>query len=302
MHLHQLRYFVAIVETGSVTKAAQKCYVSQPSISQQMAKLEDSVGHKFFNRAGRKQELTEAGKLMYQQARQIIESVDSTKKLMSDVRDSAHGKISIGINPTIGPCVLPTLLLRLSDRYPAAMIEVREGVSEVLQSACARDELDIVITASPKIEASLESEVLMEDRFYIAINSDHPLASKDTVVLADLATEPFILLDDIHCLARQIEHFCFDQEFIPKILFQASHVITVKQLLMTNYGVTILPGLVRDENYDKNISYFSLDTDEAKREIILIKKPDRYINQVTEEFMAITREYCGQLMVNQRAG
>jgi len=292
MHLHQLRYFVAIVETGSVTKAAEKCFVSQPSISQQMSKLEDSLGHNFFDRSGGKQTLTDAGQLLYQQAKKVLESVDSTKKMMSDIKDSARGKIAIGINPAIGPAFLPDMLIHLSAKYPSAEIQVRESVSEVLQVACARGELDLVITSNPKLESSLVSEVLMKDPFYIAMNVNNPLAKRNHVNLEDIESEPFILLDDIHCLARQIESFCFDQRFVPKVLFQASQFATVKQLLQANYGVTILPQLAQDKANDGQIKYFKIENNHAFRQILLLKKTNDFTNQVTKDFIRMAREYC----------
>ena len=158
MHLHQLKYFVSIVETGSMTKAAERCYISQPSISQQLSKLEDNIGKKLFSRVKGKLILTNAGQVMHEQAQKILTDVEEAKRRVSDADDAGGGTVAIGILPTLAPFILPSALLALSKRYPDAMVTVREEVSEAIVDAAGRGELDILIEVLPFDETGVTHE------------------------------------------------------------------------------------------------------------------------------------------------
>lgn len=248
MHLHQLKYFVSIVETGSVTKAAERCYISQPSISQQLSKLEDSIGKKLFSRVKGKLILTDAGQVLYKQARKILTDVEEAKHQVNDLDNSRGGTVAIGILPTLAPFMLPQTLLALSKEYPEATVTIREEISESIVAAAQRGEVDILIEVLPFDETGLSIERLFSDEFYVAVHCDSPYAERTVIPIDELDGAPFVLLEDIHCLARQIENYCFNKQFMPKAMFQASQIATVKQLVELNYGVSILPKISIDED------------------------------------------------------
>ena len=290
MHLHQLKYFVSVVETGSVTKASERCFISQPSISQQLRKLEDSIGKKLFSRIKGKLILTDAGQVMYEQAQKILSDVEETKHRVSDLDDASGGAVSIGILPTLAPFMLPGTLLALSAEYPEATVKVREEISEAIVAAARRGEVDILIEVSPIQDGYLNIEPLFSDEFFVAVHENNPLARLDVVPIDALDGIPFILLEDIHCLARQIEQYCFNKQFIPKVLFQASQLSTVKQLIQSQYGVSILPGIAVDNESDSWIRYIKLDGETPTREVILATAKDRYISPAAEYFVSIVKK------------
>jgi LysR family hydrogen peroxide-inducible transcriptional activator len=290
MHLHQLKYFVSIVETGSATKAAERCYISQPSISQQLSKLEDSIGKKLFSRVKGKLILTDAGQIMYEQAQYILTKVEETKRRLSDADDTSGGTVAIGILPTLAPFMLPSTLLALSAKYPEAMVTVREEVSEVIVDAAARAELDILIEALPFDETYLNIEPLFSDEFYVAVHRESPLAKLDVIPIMELDEVPFILLEDIHCLARQVKQYCFNKNFMPKVLFQASQLSTVKQLIELQYGISILPRICIDDEPDSTIRYIELEGETPTREVVLATAKDRYISPAAEYFASMVKE------------
>ncbi len=289
MHLHQLKYFVAIVETGSMTKAAERCFISQPSISQQMRKLEDGIGKKLFSRIKGKLVLTDAGQVVYEQATKILADVEGIKLRVSDVTDINGGLVSVGILPTLAPFMLPSILTELSIRYPNATVTVREEVSEGIIAAARRGELDILIEVMPFDEAALTVERLFLDDFYVAVHKDHKLAEFDEISIDTLDGMPFILLQDIHCLARQIEQYCFNERFMPKVLFQASQISTVKQLIALQYGISILPSICIDHDADSAIRYIRIEGGKASREIVLATGRDRYLGPAAEHFITIVK-------------
>jgi LysR family hydrogen peroxide-inducible transcriptional activator len=290
MHLHQLKYFVSIVETGSMTKAAERCYISQPSISQQLSKLEDSIGKKLFSRVKGKLILTEAGQLMYEQAQKILAKVAEATQRVNDIDDTSGGAVSIGILPTLAPFILPSTLSALSKKYPEATVVVREETSERIVEAAARGELDILIEVMPFDETYLNVEPLFSDEFYVAVHQDNPLAELSMLPIDALDGMPFILLEDIHCLARQIEQYCFSKSMMPKVLFQASQLATVKQLINLQYGVSILPKIAIDDDPESTIRYIKLKGETPTREVVLAIAKDRYISPAAEYFISIVKQ------------
>ena len=290
MHLHQLKYFVAIVDTGSMTKAAERCFISQPSISQQVSKLEDGIGKKLFSRIKGNLVLTEAGQVVYEQATKILADVEETKHRVSDVSDVRGGTVAVGILPTLAPFMLPGILMELSNRYPEATVTVREEVSEVIVGAARRGELDILVEVTPFDETDLTVESLFSDEFLVAVHKDHEFGQLDEVPVDSLDGIPFILLQDIHCLARQIEQYCFNERFMPKVLFQASQLSTVKQLITSSYGISILPSICIDQDADSAIRYVKIEGEKPAREIVLATGTDRYLGPAAEYFVEVVKD------------
>lgn len=289
MHLHQLKYFVSIVETGSMTKAAERCFISQPSISQQLSKLEDNIGKMLFSRERGKLVLTDSGRVMYEQAQKILASVEEARRRVGDVDDASGGSVSIGILPTLAPYVLPSTLLSLSTQYPDAMVTVREQVSEAIVEAAARGEIDILIDVLPFDKSHLNVVPLFSDDFLVAVHEDSPLAELDEVTVEALDGLPFIMLEDVHCLAQQIEHYCFNKQFVPKILFQASQLATVRQLIELNYGVSILPKISIEVDSGSSIRYIKLRGERPAREVVLATAKGRYLSPAAEYFISVVK-------------
>jgi LysR family hydrogen peroxide-inducible transcriptional activator len=290
MHLHQLKYFVAIVDSGSVTKAAEQCFISQPSISQQLAKLEDAIGKKLFSRVKGKLVLTDAGQVMYEQARKILADVEETIHRVGDVGSASGGHVSIGILPTLAPYILPSTLTALSQEYPDASVTIREEVSDVIVDAARRGELDILVEVLPFDDSHLDVAPLFRDEFYAAVHKGSELAGNEEIALSELDGMPFILLEDIHCMARQVEQYCFSERFMPKAMFQASQLTTVKHLIDMQYGVSILPSICIDNEESANIRYVRLKGEKPAREVVIATAKDRYLGPAAESFVALVKE------------
>ncbi|MGI9327875.1 MAG: LysR family transcriptional regulator [Pseudomonadales bacterium] len=290
MHLHQLKYFVSIVETGSVTKAAERCFISQPSLSQQLRKLEGGVGRDLFVRAKGKMTLTNAGQILYEHARKILNEVEEAKREVKGVDDTSGGAVAIGILPTLAPFMLPSVLAALAEAFPDATVTIREEVSEVIVAALARSELDLLIEVLPFDESNVQVEPLFIDEFYVAVHESHPLAELDVVSVDALHGTPFILLDDVHCLTRQIQQYCFAELFTPKVLFQASQLGTVKHLIEQQYGVSILPRICIEGDPRPTIRYIPIQDPTPSRQVVLATAQNRYLSPAAKRFAEIVRE------------
>jgi LysR family hydrogen peroxide-inducible transcriptional activator len=208
MEIHQLRYFVAVAELLSFTKAATRCHVSQPSLSQQIQKLEQDLGVQLLDRLGRRVKLTDAGDAFYERAAAALDAIDDAKSCVQSSLDWQKGAITVGAIHTIAPYLLPEVVRRLIQRFPEAQITVEEQLTEELIANCLAGELDVGIVALPIAEQRVRAEPLFTEQLVAAVPVDNPLAKKKRVTLNDVISQPFVLLDDMHCLGRQTLQFC----------------------------------------------------------------------------------------------
>src|SRR5688572_8790228 len=175
MELHQLRYFVAVAQTGNFSRAAERCHVSQPSLSQQILKLEHRLGQPLFNRLGRRAVLTDAGRLLLDRATMILAALDDADRRLRAGGEQQGGRLAIGAIPTIAPYVLPTTLEGFVQRCPKVELVIREDVTEHLVQALVEGELDLAIVALPISDDRLEAEALLSENLLLALAPGHPL-------------------------------------------------------------------------------------------------------------------------------
>jgi len=289
MELSQLRYVLAVAEAGNFTRAAARSHIAQPSLSQQIIKLERELGHKLFHRLGRKAVLTEAGTAFIERARRILFEVEDATKELGD-SPSFERRITVGAIPTLAPYLLPGLITRCRKRHPNLQVNIREDFKSTLISEMLDGELDLALAALPMEEASIQVEVLWKEPLLLAVARDHPLASKQGVTAADLAKESFILLGSSSSLAAQVRRFCGDHHFEPRIASRCAQVATVKALVATGAGISILPAGARSAEDRDSLAYVALSDAEPFREIAVLKHMQRYQSRGAEQFLALVRE------------
>lgn len=289
MELQQLRYVVAVAEAGNFTKAAERCFVTQPSLSQQVLNLESELGHKLFHRLGRRAVLTEAGSAFLERARRILTDVDDAGKAIRD--DPALGRrIVVGANPTLAPYIYPTLLARCRQEYPHLVVHTREDFRVPLTKAVLDGELDLAVVSLPVSDVRLSVEALFLEPLLLVVARDHPLAVKRDVSARDLAEETFILLGESSSLAMQIRRFCGDHDFEPKIGHRCSQIATVKGLVAAGMGISVLPQVAIDEEDARTLVYRKLSGRAPTREIAIIRHLQRYQSRGAEQFIALLRK------------
>jgi LysR family hydrogen peroxide-inducible transcriptional activator len=293
MELSQLRYVLAVAEAGNFTRAAARSNIAQPSLSQQIIKLERELGHKLFHRLGRKAVLTEAGSAFAERARKILFEVEDATKELGD-SPSFERRITVGAIPTLAPYLLPTLIARCRKRHPNLQVNIREDFKSTLIREMLEGELDLALVALPMEEASIQVEVLWKEALILAVAKDHPLASKVGVTAADLANETFILLGSSSSLTAQVRRFCGDHHFEPRIGSRCAQVATVKALVATGAGISILPSGAKSADDRDLITYVALSDAEPIREIAVLKHMQRYQSRGAEQFLALVREGPGE--------
>src|SRR4051812_25776162 len=231
MEMHQLRYFLAVAKTGSFSRAAEECHVAQPSLSQQILKLEDEMGEKLFERLRRRTILTGAGELFRKRAERIIREVDEARREVHDLQGELRGKIELGALPTIAPYLLPKLVRGFTEKYPAVELVVHEEVTSRILAALDSNELDLALMSLPLPESRVEVHQLFREELLLTMTAGHPLIRKKTVTLEDLAPEKFILMQEGHCLGEQALQFCRERGFHPQITCRSAQVETIQALV-----------------------------------------------------------------------
>jgi LysR family hydrogen peroxide-inducible transcriptional activator len=289
MELSQLRYVQAVADTGNFTRAASRLNIAQPSLSQQIIKLEKELGHKLFHRLGRKAVLTEAGIAFLERARRILFEVEDATKELGD-SPTFERRITVGAIPTLAPYLLPDLLRRCKKRHPNLQVNIREDFKTTLIRELLQGELDLALAAIPIEGSSLQVEVLWKEPLILVVAKDHPLASKKRVTGADLALETFILLGSSSSLAAQVRLFCGDHHFEPRIGSRCAQVATVKALVATGAGISILPEVARTREDAASLVYVTLADAEPFREIAVLRHMQRYQSRGAEQFLALLRE------------
>jgi LysR family hydrogen peroxide-inducible transcriptional activator len=289
MELHQLRYFAMVARTGSFSRAAERCAVSQPSLSQQIQKLERQVGHRLFDRLGRRAELTDAGRMLLERATQILDAVDDAQKRLKDFDQQAGGQLRIGALPTIAPYVLPCALQAFLPRCPNVELNVREDLTSNLVAATAAGELDLALVALPIEDERLEVQPLHTEPLLLALPRGHRLARKKTIALEDVRQERFILLNELHCLGEQVLSFCREHD-CTRIACVSIQLGTVQSLITLGQGVSLLPAMARRADSSGSRVYRALADFQPRRTIAVIWHRQRYHSQAAGQFLAQLRD------------
>ena len=297
MELHQLRYFVAVAETGNFTRASERCNITQPSLSQQVLNLESEIGHKLFHRLGRKAVLTEAGVTFLDRARRILFEVEDVTKELKD-SPSLDRRITVGALPTIAPYLLAPLIKRCRETHPNLTVYLREDFRVELCRAVVEGELDLAEVTLPIKDPRLSIEPLLTEPLLLVVGKGHPLAGRTDVTANDLAEETFVTMGDSSTLAAQIRIFCGDHNFAPHVGYRCAQVATLKLFVGMGAGISILPqGAQLPEDRD-SLSYLRLTDSAPTREVGVIRHLQRYQSRGAEQFLALLRASARASMVN----
>jgi LysR family hydrogen peroxide-inducible transcriptional activator len=289
MELHQLRYFVAVAQTGSFSRAAERCHVSQPSLSQQVAKLEGRLGQRLLDRLGRRVQLTGPGRQLLERAVGILAAVEDAERRLRDGEGAQDGWLTVGAIPTVAPYLLPAALERFLRRHPNVELTVHEDVTRQLVAATAAGELDLALVALPMDDPRLEWEALFSEPLLLAMAAGHRLARRRRVTVEDLGAERFILLNEMHCLGQQTLSFCRANDCQPRIACRSAQITTVQSLIALGLGVSLLPAMARRADRDKRRCYRPLAGAGPTRTVAALWHRHRYHSPAAERFLDVLR-------------
>src|SRR5271168_123607 len=200
MEMHQLRYVVAVARTRNFSRAAEQCHVSQPSLSQQIQKLEDELGERLFDRMKREAKLTSHGEAFLHRALRILEEVDAAKREATDAKSLLRGMVTIGVLPTIAPYLLPDVMATFIEKFPGVEIVVQEDTTARLVKLALNCEIDFALASRPIHEERLKVQELFSEELLVALPPGHPLTRKRTLNASELDGARLIVMNEGHCL------------------------------------------------------------------------------------------------------
>jgi LysR family hydrogen peroxide-inducible transcriptional activator len=286
MELHQLKYFCAIADTGSFSRAAQQAHVSQPALSQQIAKLEDELGIQLFDRLGRSVRLTELGKTFLPRARAVLHDLESARSDIVEKKTSITGPISIGVIPTIAPYFLPPVLASFSRKYPDVSVTIAEEITPALLERLREGTMDVAILALPLPARNhdFQSFPLLEEKVFAVLPKKHALAKRDTVSLDELEDDPFLLLRDGHCFRETAVAACKRANLTPKIIFESGQFSSILSMVREGIGVSIVPAMAVEKR--PGCCYVPLADQRAVRTIGVVTLNGRSLTRADDAFLA----------------
>jgi len=246
MNLRDLQYLVALADTGHFGEAAERCHVSQPTLSAQIKKLEEYLGVQLFERQPRKVSVTDVGRRIVDRARLVVRQAEDIREVARASRDPLTGKLRVGLIPTIAPYLLPRVAPRLKTRLPDLQLMLYEYQTGPLLEKLRAGELDIAILALPADTAGLETRSLFAESFVVAMPRGHRLAARKRLKPADLAGETLLLLEDGHCLRDQALDVCGNVPLAEEQDFRATSLETLRQMVAAGLGITLLPRLAAE--------------------------------------------------------
>ncbi|MCP4992943.1 MAG: LysR family transcriptional regulator [Gammaproteobacteria bacterium] len=302
MNLRDLKYIITVAETRHFGKAADRCFVSQPTLSGQIKKLEEELGVTIFERTKRSVELTPIGEEIVDHARRMMEQADAIEQLARAHHDPISGPLRVGIIPTLSPYLIPLIVVPLKSRYPQLKLVLIEEITERLLQRLRNHEIDVALIATAEDEPDLDTMPLFDEPFWLAHSRNHPLYTKEEITHKDLEQINLLLLSDGHCLAQQVMDICSfadrpQQGELGDL--QASSLETLLQLVGAGLGCTLVPALATRCSWmtGSGVIARKLDLPDTYRRISLAYRHSFPRRQALEVFADVIR---GELPSNVR--
>ena len=294
MEMQQLRYVVAVARSGNFSRAAEQCHVSQPSLSQQIQKLEDELGERLFDRMKREAKLTPHGEAFLRHAVHIIEEADAAKREAAEAKDLLHGMATVGVLPTIAPYLRPEAMVEFTEKYPGVEIVVQEDTTARLLKHLLAYEIDFALASHPIQDERLEVRELFAEEFLLALPPGHPLTRKRTVAISALGGERLIVMKEGHCLGDQVLGFCDRRDVKPKISFRSAQLETIQALVASGLGISLIPAMAVRREREQVPESRSFQPPRPERKIVAAWPRQRPPGRAAKELLRVISARYGQ--------
>ena len=286
MEMHQLRYVVAVARTGNFSRAAEQCHVSQPSLSQQVKKLEDELGERLFDRLQRSVKLTPAGERFLPHARRILDEVDTAKREAADTGRTVRGRLNIGVLPTIAPYLLPAVMTDFAARFPGVEIVLHEDVTARLLKLALRFEIDLVLASLPITDPRFAVKELFTEELLLARPTRRPQRWRRPPSLGELSGERFIVMQEGHCLGDQVLDFCARRDLPISVRFRSAQLETILSLVGAGMGVSLIPAMAAKSPHPA-VEFHPLAAPRPVRKIVAAWPERRPPGRAAQEFLGL---------------
>ncbi|KOR33046.1 LysR family transcriptional regulator [Achromatium sp. WMS3] len=297
MNLRDIKYLLAVAETLHFGKAAERCFISQPTLSGQIKKLEDELGVTIFERTNRAVAITAVGERILTHVRLLLEQVDAIQIVAQAHRDPLAGPLRVGIIPTLSPYLLPLILEPLQLTYPQLKLVISEEITENLLNNLRCHEIDAALLATMPTDQDFVIKQLFDEPFWLAYPKDHPIQNKALKSQKDLDGIELLLLADGHCLAQQVMQVC--KQTLEKgssniADLRATSLETLIQLVRARFGCTLVPALAVaaiSKSIGADIVIRPLQIKDATRRIQLVYRNTYPRMQAILKFAKIIRQF-----------
>ena len=294
MNLRDLEYLIAIDEERHFNKAAERCFVSQPTLSGQLKKMEDELGVLLVERNNRQVQMTDVGKAVTKQARRILSETRLLKEIAQSFHDPMTGELHVGLIPTVAPYLLPVIMPALKKHCPNLKLWLHEQQTRVLLEMLRNAELDLLILALPVETDEFAEFDLFEEPFWLAAPGTDKLATKtqDRIDLSELNRREMLLLEEGHCLRGQALDVCFSAGATEQSGFQATSLETLRYMVAEGMGMTLIPELAipKRTRKDDSIRYIQFKDPQPTRRIGLLYRKGSYREDVFLKLAEIMQE------------
>lgn len=248
--IRQLEYVLATARSGSLRRAAEELAISQPTLTAQIARAEESLGVTLFERTRSGARLTPAGRRLEPQARRVVEAMEELVSAADATRGGGSGTYRLGIKATVGPYLLPRILTKLHARYASLRLHVREDSVPRLEEGLLRGDYDMILTAQPVNSQELAADNLLREEIRLVLPLDHPLARKPRLAGRDLAGQQILITEEGHLFSRQVEQVC--ERLGAEVLrdYQGTSLDALRVMVVMGMGLAFLPALYIDSEID----------------------------------------------------
>ncbi|MFF2887535.1 LysR family transcriptional regulator [Paenibacillus sp. NPDC057967] len=290
MELRQLNYVIQIANEKNFSRAADKLHIAQPSLSQQLSKLEQELGVLLFRRTTNSVELTQAGKVFVEKSQTILDTVEQLKQEMDDMAQMRRGRLVVGTLPITGSHVLPLVLPAFGAQYPQIEVVLVEETTAKLEQLTASGGTDLSLLSLPLIDSSLSYEPYLEEEIWLAVPPQHRLASRqEPIEISELSAEPFIGLKRGQGFRQITVELCEAVGFTPQIVFESSNIETVQSLVAGGMGIAFVPRMLTRTGGDFAPVYLKLQS-RPTRTLVVASRKGRYLSKAAQAFISTLNE------------
>jgi len=292
MEIHQLRYFCAVARHGTFTRASEVEHVAQPSLSQQILKLEAELGSRLFDRLPRSAKLTVFGQAFLPKAERILRELEEAKTELLEMAGDEKGDVVLGIIPTIAAYLLPALLKGFSARHPLIIVKVVEDITPTLLQRLHQGTIDMAVVALPIPGSELDAAELFEEKFYAVLPESHALARRKSVSLAELNREPFLLLKEGHCFRDSLIAACRKSKMSPNVIFESGQFATILAMVSAGMGVSAVPAMAVQPH--PGCRFVPIAGKHSTRKVGVVTLRNHYATRAQQILMKRMQYACGE--------
>ncbi len=293
MLARHIKYFLAVAQHHSFTKAAAALHVSQPALSQQVRQLEESLSAQLFDRSGRTTRLTDAGEVYLRYARRASQELEEGKRAIHDVGDLSRGALRVALTPTFTTYLVGPLVEAFHSRYPNITLNLREIAQEQMEELLLADELDVGIAFEDGHSQDIETQPLLIEALALVVGERHPLAGQSAIDLDALSAESLILLSEEFATREQIDRYCRQHNITPRVKMEANVIGAVIEVVRRTTLSTLLPATVALAH--QGLFAIELSPQRLHRTAVLIQRKGAYQTSAARAFIELATDIAAQL-------